>query len=351
MMAIIVKAFDMAGPGDVSGLGQVLLSIGVERVVRLAVFVKVEGDYEDGSREVARSALERLIAEFGLVDRTQLLTAVGCEGVSTPFGYVLADLDTPGLAVLGSKQPRLVMGFACSAPPPATELDSPALVGRVADTVRLAIANANLSLDQVVMSFVKVPQPVAVEGTDQRVRGRRTRGVAALGAGIALGEVDAARVTNSAIGTDSSLFSRRVQNFAGPEVTRVEVIVLGNRSGTDGDLVACSTIANDLIDVRSLRRMLMAGGLHLDTEGELAEPERVAAFFIKAGPRADGRVRGARTTIYSSAIPPEKHMRAAQSGLLAGLLGTTRVFNTGDPIQAAPEGGAVACALIKAGPG
>lgn len=349
-MAILAQSFDMAGPGDVSGLSTVIASIGSERIVRLAVFVKVEGDYDDGSREVARSALEHLIAEHRLADRTQLLTAVGCEGVSTPFGYVLADVKTPAVAASGSVQPRLAMGFARSEPPPVTELDSPALAGRVADTVRLAIANAGLTLDQVAMSFVKVPQPVSAPDTDQRVRGRRTRGVAALGAGIALGEVDAARVTDSAIGTDSSLFSRRAQNFAGPEVTRVEVIVLGNRAGAGGDLVAFSTIANDLIDARSLRRMLMAGGLSLDNEGELAEPERVAAFFIKAGPSADGRVRGARTTIYNSSITPEKHMRAAQSGLLGGLLGTTRVFNTGDPIQAAPEGGAVACALIKAGP-
>lgn len=346
-MPIVVEAFDMAGPDDVSGLANTLARIGVARIERLAIFVKVEGDYDDGSRERSRAALEGLVANQHLADRTQLLTAVGCEGVSTPFGYVLADVGASGTHAAPGTSARLAMGFARSEPPPANELDSPALARRVADTVRAAAANARLSLEQVLMTFVKVPQPAA--SAEQRVRGRRTRGVAALGAGIALGEVDASRVTEASIGVDLSLHSRRVQNFAGPEVTRVEVIVLGNRPGAGGDLIACSTIAKDLIDSRSLRRMLLGAGLTLDADGELSEPERVAAFFIKAGPSADGRVRGARTTIFTSTIPPEKHMRAAQSGLLAALLGTTRVFNTGDPIQAAPEGGAVVCGLIRVG--
>jgi cyanuric acid amidohydrolase len=346
-MALQIARFDTANQDDVSGLASAIAGFGADRIARIAVFLKVEGDYDDGSRERARAALEKLVADTGLADRAQLLTAVGCEGVSTPFGYALVQLkDQPPSS---GTAPRLAMGVARSDAPPADELDSAVLAHRVADTVRAAVADAGLSIDQVAMCFVKVPQPPAGAGRAQPVRGRRTRAVAALGAGMALGEVDPKRVTDAVIAADPTLHSRRAQTFAGPEVTRVEVIVLGNKPGAGGDLMAVSTLTDDLIDALSLKRMLLRAGLKLDAEGELADAQRVAALFIKAGPSADGRIRGARTTIYNSGITPEKHMRAAQSGMLGALLGTTRVFNTGDPVQQAPEGGAVACALIRMG--
>ena len=123
--------------------------------------------------------------------------------------------------------------------------------------------------------------------------------------------------------------------------------MLGNRAGAGGALVAHAGLIVDLIDSRSLRRVLKGAGLRLDIDGELEAPERIAAFFLKAGPSADGRVRGARTTIYGSSVTPEKHMRAAVSGMVGALLGTTRAFTTGDPIQQAPEGGGVACVIVR----
>ena len=130
----------------------------------------------------------------------------------------------------------------------------------------------------------------------------------------------------------------------------MEVIVLGNRAGAGGDLVVRATL-----DRRPDRRPVgeagaRRAGLALDTDGELAAPERVVACFVKAGAADDGRVRGAPTTILRSAITPEQHMRAALSGAFGALLGTTRVFITGDPVHAAPAGGGVrACSCACRG--
>lgn len=306
---------------------------GATRINKAAVFLKVEGDYDDGAREKARAALEAEVAALGLAGRCQMLVAVGCEGVATPFGYLLAERNVDA-SLSSNTAARLVMGFASGRPLAAAELDALTLADRVDETVRDALLDANLHPDQVAMCFVKIPA-VPVQPGD-RVRGRRARAIAALGAGVALGEIDRARLTDAVIAKDSSVYARRVQNFAGAEVKSVEAIVLGNRPGVGGDLIAMSGLLADMIDAPGLARILERG------------PEcEVRALFLKAGVPADGNVRGARTTIFSSGWPPEKSMRAALSGLVGAVTGDTRAFITGDPIQAAPEGGGSACAILR----
>ncbi|MFM9885393.1 MAG: ring-opening amidohydrolase [Burkholderiales bacterium] len=226
-MSIVVETFHTTGPADTAGLEAAIDRIGVSRAKRFAIFVKVEGDHDDGSRERARDALEAMVERRGVADRKQLLTAVGCEGVSTPFGYVLAEVSDTDAAPIGT--PRLVMGCARSEVIDATSANRIAMVDVVAETVRAAAQDAGLRPLDVVMAFVKVPQGAAT--TTDLVRGRRTRALAALGAGVGLQEIARDRVTESSVMTNLSLFSRRAQASAGPEVNRVEAIVLGNRWG------------------------------------------------------------------------------------------------------------------------
>lgn len=347
-MSISIQAFDTARPDDVSGLARIIDRVGAASVRRLVTFVKVEGDYDDGSRERARAALEQLLREHKLEERAHVLTVVGCEGVATPFGYALIDVESPAdRSPLAAGAARLTVGCAASGPVHALKGNDDEIIKLVADTVCSAAATAGLQPSEVVMAFVKVPQPPGSADPGERVRGRRARALAALGTGVALGEIRGEAITPAAVTTDLRLYCSRVQAFGGPEVTRIEVIVLGNRSGVGGELVVHAGLAHDLIDSTSLKRMLLRAGLRLDAEGQLADPERIAAFFLKAGPSADGSVRGARTTIFGSSIAPEKHMRAAVSGLVGGLIGTTRAFTTGDPIHQGPEGGGVACAIVR----
>ena len=72
-------------------------------------------------------------------------------------------------------------------------------------------------------------------------------------------------------------------------------------------------------------------------------------MMIKSGVQPDGTVHGLRTTLFAPGLPVEKHVRAAQSGLMAGLLGTSAVFNTYDPIHQCPVGGSTACAIVRLG--
>lgn len=199
------------------------------------------------------------------------------------------------------------------------------------------------------MAFIKAPAPRGQKMPDGTISGRWARAVGALGVGVALGEIDRARLTHDAIAHDLSLYTRHGMTYSGPELDRFEVVVLGNRAGAGGDLIACSALTDDLIDARTMRRMLADAGVGFDAIGEVREPQRVAAFFLKAGVPDDGIVRGARTIVHASTITPEKHMRAAASGVLGALLGTTRFFISGDPIQQAREGGGAAAAIVRVG--
>ena len=338
---IVASTFDLHSPDDASGADAALTSLGPSAIAKLAVFAKVAGDYDDGAREHTRSALEACIARHGLAERARILVAVGCEGVATPFGYLLAEVGAPV-----SAEPRLAMGFAHSAVRGTEASDPGVVIAQVAETVRAAARDAQLEPADVVMAFVKVPAPRAPHHEEEKIRGRAARGLAAIGAGVALGDIPPDATASP---LDPAIYCARVQTFAGPEVTRIEAVVFGNRTGAGGDLVAHRAVLEDLLDVRSVKRVLLRAGLALDADGELAAPGRIVACFVKAGVADDGRIRGASTAIHRSTISPERHMRAALSGAFGALLGTTRVFVTGDPIHAAPPGGGLACLLVRAG--
>jgi cyanuric acid amidohydrolase len=344
-MPVEIARLVLAAQDDTAGLERQLKAWRPERIEKLAFVYKVEGEYEDGSRERARAAVYAVLARHGLADRAEMVTVVGCEGLATPFGYVMAEVaGNPGAGAGAGRAKRLAIGVARGAKPDDADLDKARFKSHVAGLVETAMKDAGLAARDVATVLVNTPQPTT---GDKGLRGRKARAVAALGAGIAIGDVEAADVTESSVMKRADLFTKRVQTFTGPTVHQVEVIVLGNRAGAGGNLVACSAVANDLIDMRPLKRMLVKAGLELDKDGEITKPQRVEAMMIKSGVRPDGKVGGLRTTLFDPGLPVEKHVRAAQSGLMAGLLGTSAVFNTFDPIQQCPVGGATACAVVR----
>lgn len=340
-MPVEIARLVLAAQDDTTALERQLKAWRPERIEKLAFVYKVEGEYEDGSRERARAAVYAVLDRHGLASRAEMVTVVGCEGLATPFGYVMAEVASNASA---GKEKRLAIGLARGAKPEDAELDKARFKSHVAGLVEAAMKDAGLAARDVVTVLVNTPQPMA---GDKGLRGRKARAVAALGAGIAIGDVEAGEVTEASIMKRAELFTRRVQTFAGPTVKQVEVIVLGNRAGAGGNLIACSTVTSDLIDMRPIKRMLVKAGLELDKDGEIAKPQRVEAMMIKSGVRPDGKVGGLRTTLFEPGLPVEKHVRAAQSGLMAGLLGTSAVFNTFDPIQQCPIGGSALCAVVR----
>jgi cyanuric acid amidohydrolase len=339
-MSVELVAFDMKAPDDLGTLSDRLNSIDKQSIRRIALLMRVAGEYEDGSREKARAAVETLLAKHGLSECAAFITVIGTEGASTPCGFALIDTNVQTPATT----PRLALGLHLSPDYVETDIGNAKFARHVAKLVSEAIRDGGMGAQDVQCAIVNVPLPTSGAIGP---RSRAGRAAAALGAGIALGEVASADVTDDRILNDLSLFTGRVQTFTGPAIRNIEVIIIGNSAKAGGDYFACNTLTNDLFDARSIKRMMIKAGCKIDADGEL-DTSALVATLAKLGVMADGTVAGAPTTIYSSVMPPEKHARAAMSGVLGATLHTSRIFSTFDPIQQAPAGGGTLCCILKA---
>src|SRR5262245_8877942 len=110
-MAVDVAVFDLTAPDDLAGLTKFIDAVDRTKLHRLALLIRVPGEYEDGSRDKARAALRRILSERGLADRTEYVTVIGSEGATTPCGVALISFEgTSGDA--GASGPRLALGLA-----------------------------------------------------------------------------------------------------------------------------------------------------------------------------------------------------------------------------------------------
>src|SRR5947208_1620036 len=118
------------------------------------------------------------------------------------------------------------------------------------------------------------------------------RAAAALGIGVASGEVDAAKLDGNVIGQEFSIFSEIASTSSGVELMNCEVIVLGNSRQSTSELVMAHAIMKDAIDAGGVREALRRAGLAVD--GELAEADRgrLINVFVKCEPDPSGATRG-----------------------------------------------------------
>ncbi len=348
-MTVLLRHYDMEGPGDARGLAGALAGLPPGRLRRIAVLGKTEGTatLNDFSRDLALAATQ---GALGGREAT-LIFSTGCEGVITPHGTLIVEMET---ARDPAGPARLALGVAATAPIPVEEYGGRGHALAVAVAVRRAMADAGATAEQVALVLVKSPvlprRHLATLPPERAARAGSTptsRAVAALGAGIALGEVAEDRVTDAAILRDGSLHSRRVMAFSGTELSHCEVILLANVPGAGGDLVMATEPLADIIDAPALMRLARRVGLQPDGDG-LFTTSAPEALLLKVGVRPGGALRGRRTTVFESELDPDKHMRPVASGMVGALFGTTRVFISGGSEQQAPPGGGLAAMVTRA---
>jgi cyanuric acid amidohydrolase len=357
-----VIAYDTANPGDVSDFSRNLARFEPARIRKLALLVKTEGnsDVNDFSREFALLSLNQAIEAHGgkaLLDRATFLISTGCEGAMTPFGYLFIDLEdgapVPASGV-ASAGPDRALAFGCARSRSLTpeEIGTPAHAVIVSDTVQAAMRDAGVGADDVALVIVKTPVTSHIPATAGAVRNTRvtsahSKAVGALGAGLALGEVPREKIVQEAFNTDHGLYAKRAMVFSGAELDCVEILLLANRPGAAGDLSVHTGFLRDVLDARGLRDMYKAAGCAFDADGQVADAERVVATLIKAGSAPDGKVRGVRTTMKSSHLDMDKHVRAAMSGIIGSILGSTRTFISANTVHQAPPGGGLCACIVR----
>jgi cyanuric acid amidohydrolase len=349
-----IDVVEMASPGDVSGLRELLAHRRAEDIV--AIIGKTEGSGlgRDDGRATAETAIQDALAErlgstaAEVAERVCIILSGGAPGVITPHIAVVSRRRSPRS---GPRSPggRLVVGLAISEPIQPWEVGRMAQVHRVSATVTRALLDAGVDAADVRAVLVKAPSiteagiaAAADAGLDTVTRelGVGPTGAicfandaSALGVAIALGEVDAELVTERVIRSDFSLYSDVAFASSGGEKTRAEVLVLANGEGGVGPLRIGHSSMRDILDVAAVDRALDdAGG------------RDVAYALGKMIIPGSTTLRGHRITLQDD--PVGYHVAKAMGGyLLAAATGSTTNFVSGgehNSHQGPPDGNPVA---------
>jgi cyanuric acid amidohydrolase len=358
-MRAYVHRVPATAPNDTAGIERAIAEGRIHPQGIVAILGKTEGNgnVNDFTRGFATQSLT-LMLEKHIGARARdvcLVMSGGTEGGMAPHWTVFERRDESGPG------PALAIGRAHTRVIAPEQLGRLAQVSIVADGVRAAMADANITTPGDV-HFVQIKCPLLTaqriaeaEGRGQTVSTRDTlksmglsRAASSLGVAVALGEVDPAALAEAAIGTDVSLWSGRASASAGIELMNHEVVVLGMSEHWGGPLAIDHAVMSDAIDIEPVRAALARLGL--DAAGQLSAGQRghVIAVLAKAEASHNGMLRGHRHTMLDdSDISSTRHARAFVCGALAGLLGHAEIYVSGGAEHQGPDGGGPVAVLIE----
>ncbi|SCB40043.1 barbiturase [Bradyrhizobium shewense] len=352
------------GPGDVSGLMNLIGSGTIDPRSILAILGKTEGNggVNDFTREYAVSALCTALApQLGLSpeaveQRIAFVMSGGTEGVLSPHLTVFtrSKVERPA----GPSDKRLCIGMAHTRDFLPEELGRSAQITETAKAVQVAMTDAGIT-DPADVHFVQIKCPLL---TSERVaaanaRGNKTvttsayssmaysRGASALGVAAALGEIGS-DVRDEDVLRRYDLFSKVASTSSGIELMHNVVIVLGKSTSSASEFVIGHAVMEDAIDAAAVVSALNSVGLGLAPQS-IADRELVN-IFAKAEASPDGSVRGFRHTMLEDTdISSTRHARAAVGGLIAGLAGTGAVYVSGGAEHQGPAGGGPVAVIAR----
>lgn len=350
-----VHTVTMENPEDTSGVAQLFDRGLVDPVNVVAVIAQTEGGNQ--ARADASAALRRLLGErLGVSGQTvfntvPMLMIGGTAGLMCPHFtlFVNRPAVTPGRAGVE----RLVLSAVSTRALGPEELGTLTEVREVADAVVKAMDAAGISdPSQVKNVQLKTPaitaelmmdaarRGISVCSPDLSIAAARTRGAAALGAAVALGELELRAVSEDAIGRDTRIYTHKAFASAGEEQSCVCGVVIGNKDGAPGRLRVAGGVMSHQLDLRSAHQIFAAAGVTL-VNGAVSEHDRprVKAVFVKAGADAVGDVLGRRHTMLSGPLAEHSgnQAKAVAHAILSSIVGDSLVLaNAGPEHQGAP---------------
>ena len=347
----------MRGPGDASGLLQLIERGALDPRDIVAVLAKTEGNgcVNDFTREYTTVVLAGALAPYLRKTPAEVERAIafvmsgGTEGVLSPHATVFCRRfvdETPR-----RDEKRLAVGIAFTRDFLPEELGRRAQIEETAHAVRAAMRDAAIE-DTADVHFVQIKCPLLtserMEAAKRRGRSPVTedayasmgysRGASALGVAVALGEVHGA-IGDADVLRNWALHSSVASVSAGIEVERNLVIVLGNSPHAASDYVINHAVMQDAIDLRGVLEAFGRAGVERPFS-DAGNAARVVNVFAKAEASPSGLVRGLRHTMLDdSDINSTRHARAAVGGLIAGVAGSGAVYVSGGAEHQGPPGG------------
>jgi cyanuric acid amidohydrolase len=361
-----VHRISAVSPDDVSGIERAIAAGKIDPRGIIAVLGKTEGNglVNDFSRGYATLALKTLFRRHlpaSQAEQICLVMSGGTEGGMAPHWIVFERGEGSGEG--RGEGLALAIGRAHTPALPFEHLGRLAEVDQVADGVRAAMHDAGiLSPADVHYVQIKCPLLTAERIGEADARGAKVavrdtlksmglaRAASALGAAVALGEIEREKLTEADIGTDFDLWSGCASASSGIELINHEIVVLGMSPVWSGPLAIDHGVMTDAIDVEPVRAALARLGLSAPGQLPPVERKRLVALLGKAEASHNGRLRGFRHTMLDdSDIASTRHARAFVCGALAGIVGHAEIYVSGGAEHQGPDGGGPVAVIVERG--
>jgi cyanuric acid amidohydrolase len=316
----------------------------------VAVIGKTEGNggVNDFTRILADQAFRAVLAERGSRDTAALaqipmVWSGGCDGVITPHATIFAQTDETGPA----DEARLVIGTAISAELLPEDIGRVAMVEKVADAVRAAMADAGID-NPADVHYVQTKTPLLTIDSvaDAASRGQEvacevhdsmgiSNGTTALGIGVALGEIP--MPTDEQICKDLDLYSAVSSCSSGVELTQAQIVLLGNRAGAGGRFAIGHAVMKDALDIDGIYDGIRSAGLDLP---ERARAEDLGGKLVNVFIKCEADHRG------QSDVHHHRHSKGAVGGVAAAAIGDPAVFVSVVAVSLKNHGGGPVIAIV-----
>ncbi|MGA0829893.1 MAG: ring-opening amidohydrolase [Nitriliruptoraceae bacterium] len=348
---------------------------GLERLIRDGVFTadevvavigKTEGNggVNDYTRILADQAFRGVLMEHGSrseadVKAIPMAWSGGCDGVITPHATIFARVpDTKGA---DTDEKRLSVGIAMSDVLLPEDIGRPAMVEKVAEGVRRAMAAAGIT-DVADVHYVQTKTPLLVQDTiaDAHRRGMTvytedtlysmdiSNGTTALGIALALGEIPGVPAAE-AIGRDHSLFSTVASCSSGVELDRAQIVLVGNAAGSRSHYRVGHAAMRDAIDQDGIWDAIRSAGLDLPERPHHTDlGGRLVNVFLKCEADPRGKLRGRRQLpLDDSDVHHHRQIKGAVGGVTAATVGDSAVFVSVAALHQGPLGGGPVAAIVR----
>jgi cyanuric acid amidohydrolase len=365
-MSIEVAKVELKSVQDASGLEACLAAGQFTADEVIAVIGKTEGNggVNDFTRILADQAFRSVLGKRGsrseaVIAKIPMVWSGGCDGVITPHATVFARNAKSG----SFSNSRLAIGTALSAELLPEDIGRPAMVEKVAQGVKAAMRDAGID-DPKDVHYVQTKTPLLTIETVQEANARGkhvacevhdsmgvSNGTAALGIGVALGEVKMPRAEQ--ICKDLDLCSSVASCSSGVELTQAQIVLLGNKAGAGGRFRIGHAVMRDALDMDGIYEAIRNAGLKLPERARSDDLQgRVVNCFIKCEADRRGTLRGRRQIMLDdSDVHHHRHSKAAVGGVAAAAIGDPAVFVSVDAMHQGPHGGGPVIAIIETNDG
>lgn len=353
-----VHRLPMRGPDDTSYIKQAITRETIKPDKIIAVLGKTEGNgcVNDFTRGYAVQSLKALLSSYltdSQINTIPLIMSGGTEGGISPHWLVFQtnsgtfETDIKDDSNDASNDKALAFSSAFTRSLSASEIGRVPQSLLVKDAVEQAMKSAGIKTPSDV-HFVQIKCPLItaeravlanndVATLDTLRSMGLSRGASALGVALALGELDSNEISDAAIGSELSMWSRCASCSAGIELMHCEVVVMGASASWAGPLRIAHCVMQDAIDAPAFASLLQASFNHSDLQHS---SNHILAILAKAEASKNGTIRGNRHTMLDdSDISSTRHARGFVAGLLAGLTGLTELFVSGGAEHQGPDGG------------